>query len=89
MTDPQLHLSPRQIDVCGLVANGDSDKTIARTLHLSARTVQAHMMVAAQRIARSQGWTVDRSPRKVILRYYVECAEFVAAEMRANQRRAA
>lgn len=89
MSTPALHLSPRQVEVCGLVANGDSDKVIARALHCSARTVQAHMGTAARRIARSQGWELDRSARKIILRYYVQCAAFVAAEMRANERRAA
>lgn len=84
-----LHLSPRQVEVCGLVANGDSDKQIARALHCSSRTVQAHMATAAARILRARGWTMDRSPRKVILRYYVECAEYVASEMRTPTRMAA
>lgn len=37
------HLSPRQADVLGFVARGQTDKQIARAIGLSPRTVEMHV----------------------------------------------
>ena len=43
-TQPDLHtLTPRQLEVLGLVADGCSNQEIARTLGIASRTVAAHV----------------------------------------------
>lgn len=43
-------LTPRQAQVCALVAQGKSTKAIARVTGLSVHTVTNHIMAAADRI---------------------------------------
>lgn len=45
-------LTPRQREVAELVARGLSNKAIARRLDISVRTVEAHIYMAADVLAR-------------------------------------
>lgn len=84
----ELQLSPRQIEVCVLIAAGESDKRVARELGISARTVRQHMNDAAARI-RQHMPALQGSPRKIILGYYVEYAGVAAFQRRREIREAA
>jgi len=46
----RLMLSPRQYEVACLVAEGKSNKAVAKALGLSIKTVEVHISRAAQRI---------------------------------------
>ncbi len=41
--DPNLHLTPRQLEVLALLARGRSNKTIARELDIAEATVKTHL----------------------------------------------
>ena len=41
--DPHLHLTPRQIEVLALLAQGRSDKMIARELDCAEATIKTHL----------------------------------------------
>jgi DNA-binding NarL/FixJ family response regulator len=43
VTAPPPHLTPRQVEVLGLLEQGRSTKQIAAELHLSAHTVRNHV----------------------------------------------
>jgi DNA-binding NarL/FixJ family response regulator len=47
---PLATLTPRQLDVLRLLAEGNSTKQIAATLGLSTKTVEAHRGAVAQRL---------------------------------------
>ena len=44
-------LSPREVEVAGLVASGLTNKAIAAQLHLSVRTVESHVRHSLQKLA--------------------------------------
>ncbi len=44
-----MHVSPRQSEILSLIADGYSDKQIARRLGMSARTVDSHLQRLYQR----------------------------------------
>lgn len=44
-----MHLSPRQLQIVSLIAEGRCDKEIARCLGMSARTVDSHLQRLYQR----------------------------------------
>ena len=43
MTDEAIHLSERQVQVLALVAEGATDREVARQLKISAKTVSNYM----------------------------------------------
>lgn len=77
----ELDLSPRQIEVCALVAAGASPKEVGKELKVSTRTVRFHMEEAAKRL---QPFIphITGSPRRIICGYYVEYAGVVAFQKR-------
>jgi DNA-binding CsgD family transcriptional regulator len=44
-----MHVSPRQSEILSLIADGYSDKQIARRLGMSARTIDSHLQRLYQR----------------------------------------
>ena len=44
-------LSPREVEIAGLVASGLTNKAIAARLHLSVRTVESHVRHSLQKLA--------------------------------------
>lgn len=84
-----LQLSPRQIEVCCLVAAGETDKAIGKELGCSSRTVQAHMEEAARRLRDADPTLPTGRARRVILAYYVACYGVAAFQRRLDQRKAA
>ena len=42
VADPRLKLTPREIEICDMIKIGYSSKDIARSLHLSLKTVHGH-----------------------------------------------
>ena len=42
ISNPYLKLTPREIEICGLVKNGFGSKKIAQVLRLSPKTVERH-----------------------------------------------
>lgn len=64
-------LSPRQVAICALIADGESTKQIAAVMHLSPNTVKVYLSRARDRIVRAHPTEIrDGSPRAVILRWY-------------------
>jgi DNA-binding NarL/FixJ family response regulator len=49
--EPAMALSPRQLDVLGLLVEGHSNKVISRRLDLSASTVKTHVEAIFRRLA--------------------------------------
>lgn len=80
-------LSPREIEVCALVASGESDGWIAKELEIGSRTVQTHMSAAAAKIHRANPH-LKGSARKIIHGYYVMYAGMIAFEIRRRARAA-
>jgi DNA-binding CsgD family transcriptional regulator len=66
-TGPASPLSPRELEVTGLVSEGLANKAIAARLHLSVRTVEVHVRNALAKLGlenRTQlaTWARDRAP---------------------------
>lgn len=67
--DPKL--SPRQVLMCGLVADGESSKQIAAALSVSPNTLKIYLARTRDRIVKAYPEEVrDGTPRAVILRWY-------------------
>lgn len=80
----ELHLSPRQIEVCALIAAGYSYGGVAKELGISAKTVEFHMKEAATRLRKVCPW-LQGTPRRIIQGYYVEFAGVQAFHMRRQK----
>ena len=63
---PHLPLTPREREVLALVAEGQSNTAISRVLHLSERTVEAHMRSIFSRLGLTDDGTTHRRVRAVI-----------------------
>ena len=61
-----LPLTPREREVLALVAEGQSNTAISRVLHLSERTVEAHMRSIFSRLGLTDDGTTHRRVRAVI-----------------------
>lgn len=84
-----LYLSPRQVEVCCLVAAGYSYDGVARELKIKPKTVEFHMENAASRLLPFVPHLRGCSPRRVIQGYYVEFAGVAAFQQRRKERREA
>lgn len=82
-----LHLSPREIEICALLADGESYKCAGKTLGIRERTARFHADNAARRILKAFPLLsrTDNGPRKVILRWYrsAESAAYRSKELAA------
>jgi hypothetical protein len=81
-----LHLSPREVECCALLADGESYKKVGKELGISERTARFHASNAALRLLAVYPWLrrgEDNGPRKVVLRWY-RSAEFEAFKPKAQ-----
>jgi hypothetical protein len=67
---PALPLSPRQAEVCALVAEGHADKRIAAMLGIKHRTVRKHVTVSAERLCSLDGSVCRTFPRRTIEAFF-------------------
>jgi hypothetical protein len=81
------HLSERQVEVCCLVAAGESDKAIAKDRTISVAAVRFHMKEAARRLRFGMPH-LSGSPRQIILGYYAAVYGVAAFEERRRSRAA-
>jgi hypothetical protein len=86
-----LNLSPRQVEVCCLVAAGASDKEVRETLKISSHTVRHHLEQAAKRIKHGapQACPPSADPRRVIQGFYVYCYGLAEFQARLRAKKAA
>lgn len=68
----ELHLPPRQVEVCCLVAANHSDKVIGCELGISTETVRFHLKLSAKAITQYDR-SLSGTPREVIMAWYREC----------------
>jgi hypothetical protein len=67
---PESPLSPRQAEVCALVAEGHADKRIAAMLGIGKPTVRKHLSLAALRLCSLDGTVCRSFPRRTIEAFY-------------------
>lgn len=77
-----LHLPPRQVEVCCLIASGASDKAVAGELGISEATVRFHLGLASDAI-REAALAVGTTPREVVVAWYRECRRLAFARQEA------
>jgi FixJ family two-component response regulator len=68
-----LHLSPRQVEVCILIAGGESEKGTARELGITRETVKMHLRAGSLRIVVFMPWLKGKQHRQVVRDWYREC----------------
>jgi DNA-binding CsgD family transcriptional regulator len=72
---PESPLSPRQAEVCALVAEGHADKRIAAMLGIGKPTVRVHVRDAARRLCDMDGTVCRVFPRRTIEAFYRQQAK--------------